>query len=256
MYRVRSTDVWFNAPGVVAAYQPIAAPDPFAAQQNTGNDLRRAGVYAAKLGVAPTWRSSTGWTFNGTTQYLTTGIVPAGNQTWSALAGFSGVTANTNVQALFGYWHDSVSANRFTVSPNFTGNIRLYFYSQYKQIAARALSGVMGIAGRQPILNGAADGPEVTTGSGTLGDIYLGANKKVSVAGDFLGGTIRCFVITSITLPLSAMAQYSRQMAYCHVNPDWSAWARRRQYFYAPSAAATFQAAWARNANSIQQVAR
>lgn len=239
MYRVRSTDAWYNAPGVVAAYQPVAAPDAFAGRQNVSNDLRRAGVYAAKLGVAPTWRSSTGWTFNGTTQYLTTGIVPAGNQTWSVLVCFADVTANTAVQALCGYWDMSNSANRFTVSPNFTGNVRLYFYSQYKSVAARVLSGVQGMAGRQPVLNGIVDGPEVAAGSGTLSEIYVGANRKGAVAGDFLAGAIRCFVITSITLPLSAMAQYSRQMAYCNVNPDWNAWGRRRRYYYAPSEAAS-----------------
>jgi hypothetical protein len=46
----------------------------------------------------------------------------------------------------------------------------------------------------------------------------------------------------------------SRQMAYCDVNPDWNVWARRRQWYLAPQGG--FQAAWARNANTVIQVGR
>lgn len=65
---------WWVVPGktCVAAYQPIGAASLAASYVNLANP----GTYDAAPGVAPTWASATGWTFNGSTQYLTTGITP------------------------------------------------------------------------------------------------------------------------------------------------------------------------------------
>ena len=44
-------------------------------------------TYDAAPGVAPTWNTATGWTFDATA-YLTTGVVPA-QATWSMLVQFA-----------------------------------------------------------------------------------------------------------------------------------------------------------------------
>lgn len=54
----------------VAAYEPICAVSLADSYINRANP----GTNDAAPGVAPTWAAETGWTFNGTTQYLTTGI--------------------------------------------------------------------------------------------------------------------------------------------------------------------------------------
>lgn len=64
---------WYLAGGValanvVAAYQPIGAASLAASYSNLANP----GTNNAAPGVAPTHASATGWTFNGTTQYLST----------------------------------------------------------------------------------------------------------------------------------------------------------------------------------------
>lgn len=51
----------------MAAYQPIGAASLAASYVN----LASAGTYDAAPGTAPTFATATGWTFNGTTQYLT-----------------------------------------------------------------------------------------------------------------------------------------------------------------------------------------
>jgi hypothetical protein len=66
---------WWLAGGVAAAnaiavYQPKGAADLAASYVNLANP----GTYDAAPGTAPTFDAATGWTFNGSTQYLTTGV--------------------------------------------------------------------------------------------------------------------------------------------------------------------------------------
>lgn len=60
-----------GATGCIAAYQPKGAASLAVSYTNLANP----GTYDAAPGVAPTWASGTGWTFNGT-QWLNTGIYP------------------------------------------------------------------------------------------------------------------------------------------------------------------------------------
>jgi hypothetical protein len=75
--RAGGADVsWWLAGGIsaanaIAAYQPKGAASLAASYVNLANP----GTYDAAPGVAPTWASGTGWTFNGT-QWLNTGIYP------------------------------------------------------------------------------------------------------------------------------------------------------------------------------------
>ena len=59
-----------SAGNVVAAYQPKGAASLAASYVNLANP----GTNNAAPGVAPTWATGTGWTFNGSTQWLNTGI--------------------------------------------------------------------------------------------------------------------------------------------------------------------------------------
>lgn len=72
----------------VAAYEPICAvslADSYINRANPGTLDATAPV------AAPTWAESTGWTFNGTTEYLTTGYTHT--KLSSFIARFSGTTA-------------------------------------------------------------------------------------------------------------------------------------------------------------------
>ena len=59
---------WWEVEGktVVVAYQPKGADDLSDSYINLANP----GTFDASPGVAPSWNASTGWTFNGSTQYL------------------------------------------------------------------------------------------------------------------------------------------------------------------------------------------
>lgn len=244
MYRPRSTDVWFNMPGVVAAWQPVAAPGPLAARYNQAQG--GSNVYQAVNGVAPTWSGAVGWTFNGSTQYLNTGVVATNNQSWTAFCAFTDAT--TNGGHLLGT-HDGIGNTYFILRPK-NGSNALWANGNYAEDSPYMVSGVMAVSGASGYRNGVL---EVTCGTapGTWSRaIYIGAANAVGTALYFQACKIQSVVISSVTLSAAAVGQYSRQMAYCHVNPEWSAWGRRRRYYYAPSAAG-FQAAWAARANRL-----
>lgn len=225
-YRVRSTDVWYNAPGVVAAYQPIGAPDGFAARQNVGNDLRMAGRHTAMPGVAPTWSSAAGWTFGGT-QFLNTDLYPVTH--WSLIAQFANAAADNGDHVVVGSW--TVGTVSFAIWQDSGGES--YLMNSNFVATTRITFGSLGLAGQNGYKNGVYD--TVLTGSvGTCStSITLGASS--SAGGQKFKGDLLAVLLSTVTFGASHMAQYSRQMEYCHVNPDWNAWGRRRRYYYAPS---------------------
>ena len=248
MYRVRSTDLWYNAPGVVAAYQPVAAPDAFAARQNVSNDLRRVGVYDAKLGVAPAWSAANGWYFDGTSQYFNSGVIP--QKTTSALVRFANAQVS-NYQTLFGSF--GAFGVYFTIGNAVAishGPYIIYGNTEYRGATSSCTKGVLGLAAGKCYQDGAL----VTVLGGWSGTatmpIYLGAYNPLLWT-YVPSSAQQAAMITHVDLSHAHMVQYSRQMAYCHVNPDWNAWGRRRQYFYAPSQMAGFQAAWAARQNRL-----
>jgi hypothetical protein len=95
--------------------------------------------------------------------------------------------------------------------------------------------GVLAYAGKATYRNGLSDGTISGAANTNTKTLLLGCYN--GPAGYFTG-KIQTVVIASRTLSPAEMWLASRQVAYCEQNPDWNAWARRRRYFYAPSAAA------------------
>lgn len=230
-YQVRSTDVWFNLPGVVAAYQPVACPGgPLAARVNVANEQRTPGRYMATPGVAPTWNSTDGWTGDGT-RYLTTGISPS--NTWSYIARISSVTASAPFGSRAGIGNQEV-----WIVPA-SGANSLWSNGARTTAGTTYPTGIVAIADRSRYFNGsfiASDIPAQTFTS--TYPLLLCAWSNAGTPNGFTGN-IQAIAIYNTTLNAPQVWLASRQMAYCHVNPDWSAWGRRRRYYYAPAAAAS-----------------
>lgn len=189
--------------GCVAAYAAKGAASLAASYTNlTGNT-----TYNAAPGVAPTWDATGGWTFNGTTQYLTTGVSP-NTMTWSVLVRFSDCSGNN---PLFG----SVSngATRFYLYPLNSG--AAYFgYGNWSNVAGQAAaSGVMGWAGLTPYKNGTALVPVITSGgSPSNRPVFLGAYNYVGVPAGFFTCKIQAFAIYSTTLSAGNVATITTAM--------------------------------------------
>lgn len=239
MYRPRSTDVWYNAPGVVAAYQPVAAPDAFAARQNVSNNARLAGRNTAMPGVAPTWSGASGWGFSATSStYLTTGLYVTAS-TWSAIVRVSNATSGTWPFGCDGAANTSGSQRWGMLPYNIGTDMRFCNCGSILGLANTSQSGVFAFANRSYYLNGARLGTNIPSGTVPTVAITIGALNRSAAPVAYFTGYVQAFLVPTVTLSDAHVAQYSRQMAYCHANPEWSAWGRRRRYYYAPSEAAS-----------------
>lgn len=179
-----------GATGAVGVYQPIGAASLAASYSNLANP----GTYDAAPGVAPTFSAATGWTFNGTTQYLTIGSITIGAG-WSALCRFSGAGAGW----LFGV--EYASQDRFHVVTAFGG--RTYYRNGGSVDTASYTSGVAGIAGQQGYKDGATDGGAIASGtwSGSARVFVIGgANFNGVVPSGLYPGNIQALAIYNTTL--------------------------------------------------------
>jgi hypothetical protein len=241
--RLLSTAVWHSLPGVVAAYQPIGAPDEISARNNIGAWQRMLGSYTATPGTAPTWSAAAGWTCNGSAQWLGTGINNPG-ATWSLLVRFSGATKSTG--ALIGAYINAGSL-RFSIWPWYTDDKHYYGNSGVLGLAGGVISGVLGFARVTGYNAGVAEVGSIPTGAMPAAEIQIGRNwdnASAYWAGNFLAASV-----FNRSLSAAEMWLASRQMAYCEVNPTWNAWARRRNYWIAP--AGGFLPAWAQNTHHL-----
>lgn len=221
--------LWCSLPGVIAVYQPIAAPDALSARRNMAR--RGDGRYGADPGVVPGWSKVSGWTFDGVTQYLSTGIIP--DSGYSHLIQYTGSTGTgffcgtTNAYSYFVY---RLRANDGGVP----GNV-LYGVQNEVSRAPSLVAGNLGVAGYQPYRNGLADGAEITSSvwSATQ-NLYLGGVNLVNSLNGPGAFTLVAYAIYDRTLSAAEMWLASQQMAYCHINPAWNVWSPQRRWFFIP----------------------
>lgn len=201
---------WWTVAGktCVAAYQPKGAASRAASYSNLANP----GTYDAAPGNAPGWSSATGWVFNGSTQYLTTGVVPSGTQTWSQIIRFANYGNG-------GGWLCGTVGGAGTymiLTPNYNGatnDWRIYRSATQVLVSPRIAAGVMATAGAECYLNGINDGT-LSAGSGALKyEYYIGGiNNGGSVAG-LQSTDVLAFAIYSAVLTAGEVATLSAAMA-------------------------------------------
>lgn len=195
---------WWDVAGAtcVAAYAAKGAADLAASYINLANP----GTYNAAPGVAPTWDATNGWTFNGSTQYLTAGVVPVTDQTWSALVRFSDRSNNNSTP----FYVSSGSGKNFYVG---------YFSGYYvgnggeKSLGSPPNDGVFGFAGATAYVNGIASIGAIPASSGvTTYPLYIGAGNNNGSLLFAFAGKIQALAIYSTTLSAGDVASLTTAM--------------------------------------------
>lgn len=181
---------WWEIAGqtCVAAYKPIGAADLATSYIN----LATPGTYNAAPGVAPTLGAA-GWVCDGTTQYLTTGIIVS-DTNWSMIARFSGATLGNRVVA--GAYQSETKA--FVLWPQFAalGNTG---YNPGRVSAGYALTdGITAIAGQYLYRNGTQEAGAATAGDVPTIELYIGRANGLTY---FYQGTIAAIAIYKPTEP-------------------------------------------------------
>lgn len=192
---------WWLAGGIppdacVAAYQAVGASSYEASKMNlTGN-----ATYNAADGAAyPTWAVTTGWTFNGSTQYLNSGIIPILDQTWSAIVRqYATVVENDSV--LFS--RSGASLDFGIYQNNFTG----FYPHNSKNVlititSTQNTNSVLAVVGRRGYKDGELLTGEIpaSTGTGTQ-PIYIGAGNLSGSPNLYWGGRVLSVAVYNITL--------------------------------------------------------
>lgn len=220
---ISGTPCWYEANGIVAAYQPVAAPNQPSSYRNVGRN--RLGINTATLGNAPTWSATVGWTFNGSSQWIGTGITASNEH--SMFIRYSGATDSGGEKVICGS-----TTPRFYIEPSLSNQVA-YCHQSYILVAPGLLSGVLAVVGRRGYRNGIVDGSEIGTGSGTYQpDLYIGALFMAAAAWFHCNANVQAFVVYDRILTAGEVWNISKQMAYCEYNPDWNAWAPKRDWWF------------------------
>lgn len=176
-----ATTSWWLAGGISPANAVVAyAAKGAASQAASYTNLANPGTYDAQVGVAPSWASGTGWTFNGTTQYLRVLLLPQSG--WSMIVRFSGFSGSG---IAVGGQDTLTNTARFYLSP-YLGALgaQVYGYgNSFYSGGALLASGTMAITAALAYRNGAYIG----TGGGT----YTNGNAvNVAIGGRWTGSAV------------------------------------------------------------------
>ena len=199
---------WYD--GLTVAYQAKGAVSYAASKINLANP----GTYDASDGTAyPTFGSGTGWTFNGSTQYLSCGVVPF-TETWTAIIRFANATNNGMP---FGVMNNT---GGFFVGmrPYWTAfSVRVYynFAGSQNAVTGAQTAGTMAIAGANCYLNGTADGTIPSSAAWAANRLMMiGALGQFNnTPGSFFSGDVVAFALKNATLTAGEVATVSAAMA-------------------------------------------
>jgi hypothetical protein len=193
---------WWPVAGktCVAAYQPKGAASLAASYSNLANP----GTYDAAPGTAPSFDTSTGWTFNGSTQYLTTGVIITSGD-WTMLVRFaSGSTSGGVATGVMG------NGGRFDLLSNWFASGVYYRNGNASNttVSPSLASGVIGLTKANGYRNGTADVTLATDGQTYINPVLIGK------ANTFFGSvSVLAAVIYSATLTAGEVATVSAAMA-------------------------------------------
>ena len=241
---------WYNAPGIIMAFQPVRAPDPLQAMYNMCGGQYRNVSTSLTVGVAPNWSPATGWTFTGS-QYLwiwSTGMGSLFQQAqYTMIVRFS-VTNAANRQFIIG---DADAA-----ASTYATGIEVNGYACDAEHIVSVQNNWTGAGSYTDSLTHAVANTLVTAAftwtpgfkRSYIDGIYTNVNTA-SQTNTLAAGTHACFGRCGnyngyyLTGRITAAAFYRRwmddyeirwicrQMAYCDVNPDWNVWAPQRRWF-------------------------
>lgn len=190
---------WWQVAGktCVAAYQPKGAASLAASYVN----LATPGTYDAAQGVAPTWDTETGWLFNGTSQYLTSGYVLSDG--FSMIVRFSNAAAGAT----------SICGEEWQfIAPQWNAQRNWRYGGIQTQLASNLAHGVMAITKPAGYVSGVAEA--INSGSfwHTESPAFIGARN---FAGSPMCAQvdIQAFAIYSDTLTAGEVAVVSAAMA-------------------------------------------
>jgi hypothetical protein len=209
----KATGGWWLAGGIsaanaIAVYQPIGAASYAVSLSNLANP----GTYDASEGTAPDWDAVNGWKFDGSDDYLETGVTPS-SQSWSYIIKFSDCSAAvSDYNRIFGA--ETGSNPRVFMIP-YPEDVDDRYYSNGGLVATgdAVTEGVMAIAGTNGYLNGVSDSISLAAWSGALSQsIYIGCTNDDGSAVRFAAVYIQAFSIYNTVITAGQVSALTTAM--------------------------------------------
>ena len=214
---------WYLKGGVsksncLASYQAIGAASLAASFVN----LAHPGTYDLSGGVDPTFDTAIGWTFNGSTQYKSTGIDPPTNatNTWSVVIRFSGLSGDTGLA----FGATDGAANYWAVAPRRSSGYRKYYNGGQVNVGIQnTTSGVMAMGGALCYYNGIYEATVATPWESPI--LYIGGLNQGGTLYLPYAGNIEAIAFYDITLSAAQVLAISNAMAALPLpfDPAWPA---------------------------------
>ena len=200
---------WYLAGGVaaancVAAYQPKGSSSLAASYVNLANPV----TYNAAPGVAPTQAGDGSWTFNGSSQYLKTGIIPGPLPGWSMAIRYTGLSGNS--KTLAGLYDSSAPAGCFLIQ-GLTGGMCIYnsgtTVAHNTTVSPYLADGIYAIVGLYAYRNGIVEPNSVadTTSSTPDSHLFIGALSYSDTPIQYAACSIQAIAIYNIIHPAPAL---------------------------------------------------
>ena len=164
------------------------------------------GTYNAAPGTAPAWAAATGWTFTAaSSQYLTTGVIPANDQSYSLVVRFSGFGGT-------GWPAAALSAGgRIGVAP---GVVQYWNGAAATAVAPALAAGTLAVCGARGYRDGDAEGAALAAWSGvSTRDIYLGAMNINGSPGNHVSAVITAVAVWNVDVSLYMAALHAALVA-------------------------------------------
>jgi len=161
-----------SAGNVAGVWTPKGKASQAASYLRDAGDQGNANIDPAVVGgVAPSWDTLIGWTGNGSSMYLITGIVPLAS--WSWFVRFTGAATDA---ARFLFGGDNGASARFLCLPNL-GNQVYYGNGGILTVTPRLTAGTLAAAGNAVYRDGNPETGTIGAWSGTAGGIYVLADN-------------------------------------------------------------------------------
>lgn len=185
----------------LVAYKPIGA----ASLADSYVNLANPGTNNAAEGTAPTWDVSDGWIFNGSSQWLSSGIVIPNNQTYSMFIRYKYISTTYSRAVSLARVAGGANTCDFGIYRP-TANQTNYYSGSFKTENTsidKDISVIQGIAGAYCYFNGVASAV-ITAGSGVNTVAQpIGAMDSSGTRSIHFPGKIQAFVIYQTTLTAS-----------------------------------------------------
>ena len=199
---------WWKIIPPVIAYQPRGASSLAASYSNLVNP----GTYDAALGVAPTWNTTNGWIFNGSTQYLNTGFLPDTNTT--IIIRYSNLASVASDQYIFGEKKGTTNRIWIIVTSNLASTTYSWSNKGTDDATASPTSAIRAINKNHGYYNGA----EVIDYSSTPAAIteslntYIGCYNNLGSPAGYTNFYVQAFAIYNQTLTTAQLLEISNAM--------------------------------------------